>query len=146
MKSVIALLLALLSSVPALAALGAGEDSVAADQAQLKATRRIVAGQQYSVHEIQTAAGTVIREYVSAQGQVFAVVWRGPQLPDLQQILGAYFADFQAAGQGRRAGRGPLQVQQPGLVLHSGGHMRAFMGHAYLPQALPAGVTIDELQ
>ena len=146
MKSVIALLLALLSSTPAQAALGAGEDSVAADQAQLKATRRIVAGQQYSMHEIQTAAGTVIREYVSAQGQVFAVVWRGPQLPDLQQILGTYFADFQAAGQGRRAGRGPLQVQQPGLVLHSGGHMRAFMGHAYLPQALPAGVTIDELQ
>ncbi len=108
MKSAAILIALLLSSGAALAALGADEASVTADQLQMKATHRVAAGQQYTVHEIQTAGGTVIREYVSAQGQVFAVVWRGPQLPDLQQILGTYFADFQAAGQGRRAGRGPL--------------------------------------
>lgn len=143
-----ALLSLLLLACPATAALGDSEASVAADQAQMKASRRIVAAPLYTVHEIQEASGTVVREYVSIQGQVFAVTWRGPLIPDLQQLLGSYYADYQAAARTRskRAGRGPLRLRQPGLVLHSGGHMRAYSGQAYLPQLLPAGVSVDALQ
>lgn len=142
--AILPLLLAL--SGPAVAALGGSEASIEADQAHMKATRRIVSASQYTVHEIQTTSGTVIREYVSAQGQVFAVAWQGPFMPDLQQILGSYFAEYEAAARSKRAGRGPVLVQQPGLVVHSGGRMRAFFGRAYIPQLLPAGVILDEIQ
>ena len=37
-------------------------------------------------------------------------------------------------------------VRQPGLVVHSGGHMRAFVGHAYVPQLVPAGVATGEIR
>jgi len=138
--------LLLVFSGPVAAELGGSEASIAADQTQMKATRRIVGAPHYTVHEIQMASGTVVREYVSAQGQVFAVAWQGPLMPDLQQVLGSYFADYTAAAGSKRAGHGPLQVRQPGLVVHSGGHMRAFSGHAYIPQLLPENVTVDELR
>ncbi len=142
----LAALLLLALAGPAVAALGDNEASVAADQAKLKATRRIVAAPLYTMHEIRQTSGTVVREYVSAQGQVFAVVWQGPQMPDLRQLLGNYFADYRSAAAAKRAGRGLVRLRQSGLVLHSGGHMRAFFGQAYIPQLLPAGMAIDEIQ
>jgi hypothetical protein len=35
---------------------------------------------------------------------------------------------------------------QRDLVVHSGGHPRAFLGQAYLPLVVPAGVTAEELR
>ena len=136
----------LVLSGPASAVLGGDESSIATDQVQMKAARRIVGASQYTVHEIQMTSGTLVREYVSAQGQVFAVAWKGPFLPDLQQILGSYFTDYGNAASSKRVRRGAVQVQQPGLIIQSGGHMRAFFGRAYLPQLLPANVTVDEIQ
>ena len=46
----------------------------------------------------------------------------------------------------RGGGHGPGIVQDSGLVVHSGGHMGAFSGQAYLPQALPAGVSGTDIQ
>ncbi|WP_250520786.1 DUF2844 domain-containing protein, partial [Caballeronia sp. NCTM1] len=45
-----------------------------------------------------------------------------------------------------RGGRGQVSVQDSGLVVHSGGHMGAFSGSAYLPQSLPAGVSASDIQ
>lgn len=136
----------LVPSGPATATLGGDEASIVADQTQMKATRRIVSSQKYTTHEIQMASGTLVREYVSAQGQVFAVTWKGPLKPDLQQILGDHFADYVAAASSKHTRRGLVLVQQPGLVIQSGGHMRAFSGRAYIPQMFPSGVTVDEIQ
>lgn len=138
------LLLAL--SGPAAAALGDSEASIAADQAHMKATRRIVGTPQFTVHEIQAPSGTLIKEYISAQGQVFAVAWQGPLMPDLQQLLGSYFDEYKTAARAKRTGRGSVQVRRPGLVVQSGGHMRAFSGRAYIPQLLPTGVTADDIK
>lgn len=142
--TILPILLAL--SGPAAAALGGDEASITADQEQMKATRRIVNLQKYTMHEIRIASGTLVREYVSARGQVFAVVWEGPLKPDLQQLLGGYFADYGAAASSKRSRRGPVLVQQPGLVIQSGGHMRSFSGRAYIPQLLPANLTVDEIK
>ena len=131
---------------PAMAALGDSEDSIVNDQVSMKATHRIAREPQYTVHEMQTPSGTLIREYVSAQGRVFAVTWQGPFMPDLQQILGNYFADYSAAAGNKRAGHGRLLVKQPGLVVHSGGHMRAFSGRAYIPEQVPSNISIDEIK
>lgn len=136
----------LVLSDPAAATLGGDEASIAVDQAQMKATRRIVGSQKYTTHEIQMPSGTLVTEYLSAQGQVFAVTWKGPLKPDLQQILGSHFADYLTASIGKHTRRGPVLVRQPGLVIQSGGHMRAFSGRAYIPQMFPSGVSVDDIQ
>jgi hypothetical protein len=51
-----------------------------------------------SVHEIRTATGMVIHEYMSNQGKVFGVSWWGPGLPDTTQLLGGYSTQLVSAG------------------------------------------------
>ena len=102
----------------------------------------------YSVHEAQLETGTVVREYASASGQVFAVTWRGPVLPDLNQWLGGYFSAFkQGADQLRLAGRrgAPINLVQEGLVVQSNGRMRNFFGHAYVPALVPPSLEINDV-
>ena len=134
--------------LPALAALGGDVSSVETDRAQMKASVKTTQAETYSLQEIQAPGGTVIREYVSPTGRVFAVAWRGPFFPDMQQILGAYFQPYSAAlqAQPKHYGRRPLNIQQSGLVVQSGGHMRAYWGRAYVPEMLPQGVNADEIK
>jgi Protein of unknown function (DUF2844) len=133
----------------ALAALGGDAGSVAADRVAFAAQLRTTATLQFDAHEIGFGAQTV-HEYVSRQGQVFAVTWQGAVPPNMRQLLGEYFGRFQSAamaahqqspGQHRQ-----FQLTQPDLVIWSSGRLRNFRGMAYLPAALPAGVTVDQLQ
>jgi hypothetical protein len=112
----------------------------------MKGTRQITATAAYSIHEIQAATGTKVREFVSPSGRVFAVAWQGPSTPDLRQLLGQYFDQYAQAIQSKRAGRAPVSIQQPGLVVEAGGRMRSFSGRAYLPQMMPEGVATASLQ
>jgi hypothetical protein len=128
-----------MAALPVQAALGGPEATVEADRLQVAGTARVLRSPAYTVHELQTPSGTVVREFVSPAGTVFGVAWQGPTMPDLRQVLGAYFEPYAQAATQRRA-HGPLTVAQPGLVVHSGGHMRAFVGRAYIPQAVPPGV------
>ena len=109
----------------------------------------MVPGQAYMAHEIQSANGTVIREYASPSGKVFAVSWRGPWMPDMHQLLGQYFEQYSQAMQsqsGTRMRRGPLRIELPGLVVTLGGRPRSYVGRAYLPNDLPEGVRAEDLQ
>lgn len=139
-------LLATLLPLEAGAALGEAAPSVDVDQARLHASHKVAAGTTYSVHEITTPSGTVVREFVSsATGQVFAVAWNGPFKPDLKQLLGAHFDTFiESAGKAPH-GRGGVSVRQPDVVIHSGGHMRAFTGMAYLPGQIPEGFQVEDI-
>ena len=112
----------------------------------MKASLRTVPASTYTIHEIQTPAGTTVREYVSRQGMVFAVAWQGPLMPDLRQALGQYFDRYAAAASARRPGRRPVAVRESDLVVQSGGRMRSFYGRAYLPKLVPEAVTLEELQ
>jgi hypothetical protein len=134
---------------PAFAALGEPASSVQADQAHMQGTLRTTQAQAYTIHEIRAATGTIVREYVSSSGRVFAVAWQGPWPPDMRQILGSYFEQYQQAVQAEttpRAGRKPLRIEQPGFVVHAGGHMRSYAGHAYIPDMLPQGVNPEEIR
>src|SRR6516162_611690 len=135
-------------SSPALAALGGDVTSVEADRAHLKAgSLEVRQSTTYEVHAIQAPGGTVISEYVSPAGRVFAVAWHGPFMPEMQQILGSYFQQYSASLEAKKPyGRRPLNIQQPGLVVQTGGHMRAYFGRAYLPEMLPAGLKADEIK
>ena len=114
--SVILLATTLFTVSPAFAALGEPASSVQADQAHLQGTLRTTQTQSYTIHEIRAATGTNVREYVSSSGRVFAVAWQGPWPPDMRQILGSYFEQYQQAVQAKtntRAGRKPLRIKQP---------------------------------
>jgi hypothetical protein len=138
--------------IGAAATLGGNVTSVETDQQQMKAKRAVQSNGKYSVHEITTPYGTVVREYVSPDGKVFGVAWRGPFLPDFQQLLGNYYATFAQAAQqaraaqARRSRNAPLTVEQPELVMHSAGHARAYAGQAYVPGMIPQGVDAQEIR
>ncbi|HEY2020548.1 DUF2844 domain-containing protein [Paraburkholderia sp.] len=104
----------------------------------------------YTVRETTLGNGTVVREYLGTDGVVFGIAWHGPQMPDLSVLLGSYFPQYVASVKAVRAARGntrgPVSVAQSGLVVRSGGHMGAFSGVAWLPSALPAGVSGSDIQ
>jgi hypothetical protein len=137
-------LLASLASYAAHAALGESKASVQADAAggAVKVTQHLT----YQTHEIQLPSGTLLREFAAGDGTVFAVVWRGPAPPNLKQALGQYFDNYVAAAKGNRLGHHHLEISSNELVVHAAGHMRAFSGMAYLPQALPGGFDLGELK
>ena len=142
-------LAAMMHPSSAYAALGGDVTSVESDRAKMEASVQVTSKQLYAVHEMHAPNGVVVREFVSSAGKVFGVAWQGPARPDLRQILGTYFDVFTKAAQSQRVrtvGRAPLLIQQPGFVLQMGGHPRAFVGRAYVPQMVPAGVQAQELR
>lgn len=141
MRVAVALAVLILGAVPAWAALGEPVSSVQADQKFMKGQVREVARNGYSLHEIRAADGNTVREYVSPEGTVFGVSWEGPTIPNLQQLLGSYFSEFQRAARSPRRRHGPLAVQTDHVVIESAGHMRAFHGRAYVPGLLPNTLT-----
>ena len=146
------LLSAVFMPAVASAALGGDVSSVVADQQRMQATSAVQSNSKYSVREITTPYGTVVREYVSPAGKVFGVTWRGSFLPDFQQILGGYYGAFAKAAQDaktaqpRRSHNEPLSVVQPDFVMHSVGRTREYAGHAYVPGIIPPGVDAQEIR
>jgi uncharacterized membrane protein len=94
------------------------------------------------------AGGTTVNEYASSTGQIFAYSWQGPTMPDLPALLGAYNASYRAgAAEGFAAGQDlhASRVVRSDVVVESGGQMRSYVGRAWLPRALPGGVTPADL-
>jgi hypothetical protein len=133
-------------SLPALAALGGDLSSVESDQLKMKGMLRTTVASAYTVHEIQVPSGTIVREYVTPAGKVFAVTWRGPRVPDLRQTLGTYFTEFTQAARPLHPNHTHFEVADAGFVLQSAGHMRAYSGRAYIPQLLPQNVTVTDIK
>jgi hypothetical protein len=133
--------------LPALAALGGTARSVDADQLHMKAAHAIRAQEGFTTHLMTLDSGTEVSEFVStASGQVFAVSWKGPFMPDLQQLLGPHFSTFTNAAAQNRLGLHRAEMNTPGLVVRSTGRTRAFSGFAYLPDQLPQGVSVDDIR
>ena len=132
------------------ASLGADVSSVDADRIHMRgALLRISRTDAFTIHEVQSATGTAVRQYVSPAGTVFAVAWTGPFQPDLRQLLGAYFDRFQqAAAAARRAhrGRGPLTIDDGEISVQIVGHPRNFTGVAIVKRLAPASVRADRIR
>jgi len=138
--------LLLQSSSDARAALGDDVGAVAADQARLGAKVKVMRRPAYAVHELALPTGATVRELVGDAGKVFAVTWSGGWRPSLRRLLGAHYERFIAATRGRRATRGIVRIELPGMTVVMGGHLRTFFGKAVLTELLPAGVTPEELR
>ncbi|WP_322106518.1 DUF2844 domain-containing protein [Paraburkholderia sp. J41] len=134
-----------LAAAPACAALGG------APMLPAGAASRTLANGAARVVSYVDEAGTSINEYVaSANGTVFAYTWQGPARPNLDTLLGPSAADWRnAAAALRAADRDDLhaaRVVGASVIVETGGHMRAYIGRAWLPQALPAGIGEGDLQ
>jgi hypothetical protein len=139
-------LAAALGPCTAFATLGEPELTVQNDVAQLRASVKSSQTRlSYRVHEIQLPSGTLLREYVGANGNVFAVAWQGTSKPDLRQALGRYFDVYVAAPRSKIVDRKHMQIQQGDLVIEGSGHMRALSGRAFLASAIPSGVNLGDL-
>ncbi|WCM23819.1 DUF2844 domain-containing protein [Paraburkholderia bryophila] len=104
----------------------------------------------YTVSQTTLPSGTVVNEYITAGNTVFALSWQGPTMPPLKTLLATYFPTYvQAltdAHNTQGGGYGAAVVRQTGLVVETGGHMGSFVGRAYLPQALPQGLSADDIK
>jgi hypothetical protein len=113
-------------------------------------TRTLASGTAREVSYV-TAGGTTINEYVAtANGKIFAYTWNGPTMPNLQALLGPYIASYRSgAAAVLEAQRGDLhaaRVDQSDVVVETGGQMRSYLGRAWLPAALPAGMSEGDLR
>ncbi|NKJ45828.1 hypothetical protein CIC12_03530 [Burkholderia sp. SG-MS1] len=100
------------------------------------------------VRTLTDAGNTTINEYATSTGQIIGYAWEGPTMPDLRTLLGKY-ADSYLAGAASPAADANLhssRIARPDVIVESGGPMRGYVGRAWLPAALPPGVTADDLQ
>jgi hypothetical protein len=100
------------------------------------------------VSESTLESGTTVKEFMDAQGMVFAVQWVGPVMPELDDLLGTYFKIFQlhtkqmrSQGQFRTA----VNIARSDVVVRSNGRMRNYFGSAYVPTLVPTQVNIDDI-
>jgi hypothetical protein len=133
---------------PARAALGGDAASVLADGAELRGVVISEIGQQFNVQDITVETGVRVREFMNRDGAVFAVSWTGPVLPDLQQLMGAYYSTYTTAlaALNHPGLHRSVRVALPNLVVESSGHLRAYAGRAYLPALIPVGVSVADLR
>lgn len=105
----------------------------------------------FTVNVVTLDSGTTVKEYVAtATNQVFAVVWSGPAMPNLRELLGASFDTFTSAPVGasglRVGGPSDRSYSANGLVVRSHGVPGHFAGYAYITSAFPPGVTLQTLR
>ncbi|KDR32733.1 hypothetical protein BG57_08875 [Caballeronia grimmiae] len=98
--------------------------------------------------ETTDAHGIVVRQYVDATGAVYAVSWRGPAMPDVHTLLGAYFQRFRdgASASAGDAGLHMARVADGDLVVENHTRLREFSGRAWLASALPSGVSATDIE
>jgi hypothetical protein len=134
---------------PLWAALGEPAATVEHDRVMMKGQRQSRNAPGYTIDTI-TVAGMQVKEYVSADGVVFAVVWRGTGIPDLPLLFGDYYHDYRTAlTEARRRTprvRQPFRMKSERLVVERAGHSRSLWGRAYLPNRLPVGIRPEDIQ
>jgi hypothetical protein len=150
------------AAMPAFGALGDIGAAVASAKAVTAATpvnnassagaaQYLLSGGAVRVTQSVNEGGTRLREYVAtANGRVFAYTWQGPSAPNLYTLLGRYADDYQSGALALHvAGRDGLhaaRVDTQSVIVESGGLMGSYIGRAWLPDALPAGITEGDLR
>lgn len=96
----------------------------------------------YTVRQTTLAGDTVVREYSDSQGKVFALNWSGPGSPGLPALLYEHFGVETSV---KASARRPPPLR-PDVVIVSHARQRAFSGRAWVPTALPAGFSADNIE
>jgi Protein of unknown function (DUF2844) len=131
------------------AALGQSADSVERDRAAMGGQGQSNPGKGYLIETI-TVAGITVREYVSSNGIVFAVTWKGAGAPDLPLLFGSYIEEYReglVALQNRKPRiRRPMMLKTAHLVVERAGHARSMWGRAFIPVLIPATISPEDIQ
>ena len=140
----IAAALLLLPPVLSFAGLGEGANSAGLERMGLHARPLVSASPLYSLQEHQGADGSRLRQYVAANGTVFAVSWNTLYKPDLSAMLGTSYPAY--AVMARAAARQPgihrrLRHEDLDLVLQSSAHLHVFSGFAFRRSMFPRGLS-----
>lgn len=133
---------------PASAELGGDSASVYRDVDHANGSVQVTNESRYLIFEIKTGTGTVVREFLSPDGTVFAISWEGRFIPELHQFLGAYFDEYSKAVKAQTKsflGRRRADIHLPGLVFESKGHMGWYSGRAYIPQSVPKQANLEDI-
>jgi len=120
---------------------GIQSDAASANAAVQSYVLRGSTGEKYTYSEFATADNHRVREFVTPDGKVFGVAWQGPRTPDLQALLGSYFAEWRdgvTSQQHQSLHRSIIQTSS--LVVEIGGPMGFVAGRAWAPDLVPAGV------
>ncbi|HVE11742.1 MAG TPA: DUF2844 domain-containing protein [Paraburkholderia sp.] len=123
---------------------------VSAASASVNAPATPAANAAYRVNVVTLDSGTVVREFVaSSTNTVFAVTWSGQRAPNFADILGTYSQRYlKPSGSDliRVGGLRQRGLNSSDLVVQSFGHFGQFIGYAYLPSAVPAGLSLTDIQ
>lgn len=103
----------------------------------------------YSVYESKNKQNT-IHQYADSSGRVFAVTWQGKSMPNMDSTLGtAYhqqYLEAKAQQKPHQYGLRMSYVTTPSLVVQTFGIGQNFSGKAYLSNAVPNEVNINEVK
>jgi hypothetical protein len=136
-------------TLPAHAVLGGLESGLGAEAQALgpEVKAQVKTYPRYRVHLFQPGSKNLtVRQYAGQDGRIFGVVWDGSVKPDLAELLGPYYQQYLEAAKAAGYVRGLGRVEQPDFVLRVSGHMRHYLGIAWVPSLLPAGVATGDIQ
>ena len=135
---------AVIAPTTAEATLGDDATSVRANQGHLGCELRVEKVASGERHVLALSNGTVIRQYLSPAGVVYAVTWHGPRMPNLQEIFGGYAAQLSQRDR-IRGGRHNMTLDGTNFMMRATGHGHTFAGRAWVPSLVPAGVDLNAL-
>ncbi|SCX67297.1 DUF2844 domain-containing protein [Variovorax sp. EL159] len=104
----------------------------------------------WTTRETTLPDGLIEREYLTADGVVFAVAWRGSHRPELSVLLGTQYAtqmsrNARALRLQGKGSHGTTSQNDETFAVQASTHQRSSTGVAWLPKLLPAGVSPDAL-
>lgn len=136
-----------LGSTVAIAASGLASSSNTADAAAQVLHQ---AGNSAARWQESTDANQIrVRQYVSSSGQVYAVSWDGPAMADVAVLLGTWFDRYRqeaSVALPNASGLHSSRVSSSDFMVETAVRLRDFSGRAWLPSALPAGVTAADIE
>jgi hypothetical protein len=134
-------------SLQSMAALGDQLVGSSSTSSSAKVKQTTSSGASFTVSESTDANGIFVRQYVDSSGLVFGIAWKGSFVPDLENLLGGFTADFKNAvhKKGKLRGSRRLKVDTGFIVVEGGGRQRDQSGRAYIPVKLPEGFDLKDM-
>lgn len=114
---------------------------------QKMSSAKITSDDLYTIHEYEERGNTV-KEFADKDGVVFAVSWRGISKPNLNNLFGSYFSEYKEGLDEvpKQYGVKTVNFKTSKMVVRRTGRMRDMRGFVYVPNLVPAGVNIEDLQ
>lgn len=136
-------------SANCLAGLGEHFSSIANDQKKFQIQKLNVSTlPKYTVHEI-SKTNLTLKEFVNADGIIFAVTWKGSAQPDLNTLLGPYQNECAQAMKVRQRQPGLHRIGKTvseNVVIERSIFGRAAQGRATVTSLIPAGVSLSDIR